>query len=316
MPLAPSAAALLSSLATGDVRSLEDSTVDEAREGTALLGLVAGECGDPVEVEDTAVPGPAGEVPVRIYRPAGGGPRPTIAWFHGGGWVCGSVEQSDVTCRRLAAAAEAVVVSVDYRRAPEARFPGPLEDCLAATRWCADHAGDLGGDPGRLVVGGDSAGGNLAAAVALVARDAPDGPAIALQLLVYPVTDARCDSPSYEENGTGYLLTAGGMRWFWAHYLGDRPGAGDDPLASPLRAPDLGGLPRALVITAEFDPLRDEGEAYASRLAEAGVEVTCSRYDGMLHGFLGMGLLFEEAAQAVHEVGAAVRAVGASAVAG
>ncbi len=242
-------------------------------------------------------------------------PRPTIAWFHGGGWVCGSVEQSDITCRRLAAAAGAVVVSVEYRRAPEAQFPAPLEDCLAATRWCADHAADLGGDPRRLVVGGDSAGGNLAAAVALAVRDAGDGPTIAFQLLVYPVTDARCDSPSHAENGVGYLLTSAGMRWFWDHYLGDRPGAGDDHLASPLQAPDLSGLPPALVITAEYDPLRDEGEAYAQRLAEAGVEVRCSRYDGMLHGFFGMGLLFEEAGHAVDEAAAAVRAVGAPAVA-
>jgi len=315
MPLAPSAAALLEALAATPTTPLEQMTVEEAREATALLAAVAGEPGELVEAEDAAVPGPAGDVPVRIYRPGGEGPRPTIAWFHGGGWVCGSIDQSDGTCRRLAAATGAVVVSVEYRRAHEAPFPGPLEDCRAATRWCARVAADLGGDPGRLVVGGDSAGGNLAAAVALAARDA-EGLAIALQVLVYPVTDATCSLPSHEYNGSGYLLTSAGTRWFWDHYLGDRPGAGDDPLASPLWAPDLSGLPPALVITAEFDPLRDEGEAYARRLEEAGVAATCSRYDGMLHGFFGMGLLFEEAGRALEEVAAAVRAVGAPAVAG
>jgi acetyl esterase len=313
MPLAPSAAALLDSLAATPTTPLEEMTVEQAREATALLATVAGEPGELVEAEDTTVPGPAGDVPVRVYRPAGDGPRPTIAWFHGGGWVCGSVDQCDTTCRRLAAASGAVVVSVDYRRAPEATFPGPPEDCLAATRWCAEHAGELGGDVGRLVVGGDSAGGNLAAAVTLAARDS--GPPIALQILVYPVTDATCGQPSHAENGSGYLLTNAGVRWFWAHYLGDGPGAGEDPLASPLCAPDLGGLPPAIVLTAEFDPLRDEGEAYAGRLADAGVDVSCKRYDGMLHGFFGMGLLFDEASQALDEVAAAVRSVGATAAA-
>jgi acetyl esterase len=315
MPLAPSAAALLESLAATPTTPLERMTVEEAREATALLAAVAGEARGPVDTEDTTVPGPSGDVPARIYRPAGDVPHPTIAWFHGGGWVCGSVDHSDVTCRRLATATGAVVVSVDYRRPPEARFPGPLEDCLAATRWCAEHAPELGGDPRQLVVGGDSAGGNLAAAVALAARDAGDRPAIAFQILVYPVTDATCALPSYVDNGTGYLLTGAGMRWFWDHYLGDRPGAAEDPLASPLCAPDLSGLPPALVITAEFDPLRDEGEAYARRLDEAGVAVTATRYDGMIHGFFGMGLLFEGSDRALDEVGAAVRAIGVPAVA-
>jgi acetyl esterase len=313
MPLAPSAAALLDSLAATPTTPLEEMTVEQAREATALLATVAGEPGALVEAEDAVVAGPAGDVPVRIYRPDGDGSRPTIAWFHGGGWVCGSVDQSDTTCRRLAAATGAVVVSVEYRRAPEAPFPGPLEDCLAATRWCAEHVSRLGGDARRLVVGGDSAGGNLAAAVALAAREA--GPDIALQLLVYPVTDATCSQQSHTDNGSGYLLTNAGMRWFWDRYLGDRPGAGDDPLASPLCAPDLGGLPPALVLTAEFDPLRDEGEAYAQRLADAGVDASCTRYDGMIHGFFGMGLLFEEAGRAMDEVAAAVRSVGATAAA-
>jgi acetyl esterase len=198
-----------------------------------------------------------------------------------------------------------VVVSVDYRLAPEHKFPAAAEDAYAATVWVASHAEELAADVSRIVVAGDSAGGNLAAVAALMARDR-GGPRLALQLLIYPVTDAACDTPSYRENADGYLLTASAMKWFWGHYLSD-PGGGADPYASPLRAADLAGLAPALILTAEFDPLRDEAEAYATRLKEAGVVVRMKRYDGMIHGFFGMGDFLDRAAEAMAEAGTAVQ---------
>jgi acetyl esterase len=248
-------------------------------------------------IEDRVIPGPEGEIPVRIYAPDAPAPRPVIAFFHGGGFVICSVATHDGLARRLANAAGAVVVSVEYRLAPEARCPAAAQDCYAATQWIHEHAADLGADPDRLVVTGDSAGGNLAAVVALMARE-QGGPPIRQQVLVYPVIDAACDAPSYTENAEGYFLEATGMRWFWDHYLGP-DGDGAHHHASPIRAGDLSGLPPAVVITAEFDPLRDEGEAYAEALQAAGVPVTVRRYDGMIHGFVSMPMLFPEARDAL-----------------
>jgi acetyl esterase len=250
-------------------------------------------------VVDRRIPGPAGDIPVRVYTPNGTAPFPLLVYFHGGGWVLGGIDTHDGTCRSLANGAGCVVVSVDYRLAPEHRYPAAAEDCCAATQWAAAHAAELGADARRVAVGGDSAGGNLAAVVALMARDR-GGPALVLQLLIYPATDARFDTASYRDNADGYLLTAADMRWFWDHYLGDS-GRGAEPYASPLRAADLSGLPPALVITAEFDPLRDEGEAYAKRLEDAGVASRLSRYDGMIHGFFGMGQMIDRANAAVGE---------------
>jgi acetyl esterase len=230
-----------------------------------------------------AVPGPAGEIPIRVYTPAGDGPKPVIMYFHGGGWVIGDLDVCDNPVRRIANRTGAVVVSVDYRLAPEHTYPAAFDDCYAATAWVSEHAAELGGDPARIATCGDSAGGNLAAAVAIAARDR-QGPPLAAQLLIYPVTDFNFTTGSYEENGDGYLLTKGSMQWFWAHYLGAQD-LGKDPFACPARADNLVGLPPTFIATAEFDPLRDEGEAYAATLRAAGVHVTAKRYDGMLHGF-------------------------------
>ena len=213
--------------------------------------------------------------------------------------MIGDLDGADVTCRELAARSGSVVVSVDYRLAPEHRYPAAHEDCYAATIWAAEHASELGADAGKLAVGGDSAGGNLAAVVCLRARD-EDGPAIRFQLLVYPVTDHNYETASYRDNAEGYLLTRDGMVWFWDHYLGP-DGDGSHPHASPLRAEDLSGLPPAHVITAEYDPLRDEGEAYAQRLREAGVPTTHTRYAGQIHAFYGMHGVLDDAMNAAQE---------------
>jgi acetyl esterase len=255
--------------------------------------------------EDRTLPGPAGEIPVRIYAPESRGPLPAIAYFHGGGFVLGGLDTHDGTCRALANASGAMVVSVDYRLAPEHRFPAAAEDCYAALRFLGERGAELGADPRRLAVAGDSAGGNLAAVAALCARERR-GPVLRFQLLVYPVADHRFDTPSYRDNAEGYFLTAAMMRWFWGHYL-ERAEQGDDPLASPLRAKDLSGLPPALVVTAEYDPLRDEGEAYAARLREAGVPTELRRYAGQIHGFFSMFDLLDDGRTALDHAAGALR---------
>lgn len=257
-------------------------------------------------VEDRRIPGPAGEIPVRVYAPQGRGPFPLVAFFHGGGFVLCSLETHDELCRAICRDAGAVVVSVDYRLAPEAKYPAAADDCYAATAWCAAHAAELGADPARLAVAGDSAGGNLAAVTALRARDL-GGPPIRHQVLIYPVTDCACDTPSYRENAQGYGLTAEAMRWFWSHYLASAA-QGREPYACPARAPDAKGLPPATVITAEFDPLRDEGEDYAAQLRAAGVPVVLKRYDGMIHGFVSMADMLDDARAAQQLIAEQLRA--------
>ncbi len=256
-------------------------------------------------VEDLVVPAEHAGIPVRVYRPRGAGRHPGLIWIHGGGWVIGDLDTADATARALCNRAGAAVVSLDYRLAPEARFPAAAEDCLAAVRWVGEHASDLGIDGGRLAIGGDSAGGNLSAVTALRIRD-EGGPALRHQLLVYPVTDCTASLPSYEENAEGYFLTKDTMLWFIDCYIGG--GDQKQPHASPLHAEDLSGLPPALVITAELDPLRDEGEAYAERLRAAGVATELVRYDGQIHGFFSMVGVLDDAAAAVNRAGAAVRA--------
>tara|TARA_B100001123_G_scaffold6009_1_gene7674 strand:- start:458 stop:1375 length:918 start_codon:yes stop_codon:yes gene_type:complete len=256
------------------------------------------------KVEDRNIPGPDGGVPVRIYTPDGDGPFPILAWYHGGGWVVGDLESADGVSRSLCAGGQCVVVSVDYRLAPDTKFPGPAEDCWAATTWAVNNAAEINGDPARLAVGGDSAGGNLAAAMSLMAADR-GGPDIALQLLVYPVADRDFGTVSYTDNAEGYSLTKVTMQYYWDQYIDAEHAT--NPYAVPMQANDLAGQPPALVITAEFDPLRDEGEAYAKRLREAGVETTATRYDGMIHGFFNMGAAVDKGRQAVDEASAALR---------
>ena len=305
MGLDPQAKSLLDQIAAMGGPQLHQMSVPEARQAIAALATMQAQPPAVGEVSDRTIPGPAGEIPVRVYVPQGTAPFPVLVYYHGGGWVIGSLDTHDATCRALANQAGCVVVSVDYRLAPEHKFPAAAEDAYAAAAWAAAHAAALRGDSSRVAIGGDSAGGNLAAAVALMARDR-GGPPLVFQLLVYPATDARRDTPSYVQNADGYFLTADMMQWFWNHYLA-RPSDGDDAYASPLRAADVSGLPPALVITAEFDPLRDEGEAYANRLREAGVSARTSRYDGMIHGFFGMGSMLDQAGVAMAEAGATLK---------
>lgn len=244
------------------------------------------------DVENRRIPGPGGEIPIRIYTPEASGPLPLVMFFHGGGFVLCSLETHDELCRALCRDTAAVVVSVDYRLAPEARYPAAADDCYAALEWCAAHAAELGADGTRIAVAGDSAGGNLAAVTALRARDL-GGPALRHQTLIYPATSCAFDTPSYRDNAEGYFLTADAMRWFWSHYLGDME-QGREAYACPQNAESLTGLPSATVITAEYDPLRDEGEAYAERLRAAGVKVKLQRYDGMIHGFVSMADVFDD----------------------
>ncbi len=292
MPLDPQVQALLKQLEALNLPPLNSLPPEEARSVMRQRReLTAGEPIPVGRVEDRAIPGPDDAIPVRIYWPeanaqAGSGPLPVLVYFHGGGWVLGDLESHDNHCRVLCRDAGCLVVSVDYRLAPEHPFPAAAEDAYAATAWVAAQAASLGGDPARLAVGGDSAGGNLAAVVCLMARDR-GGPPIRFQLLIYPVTDHDLDTASYRANADGLFLTREAMAWFWDHYVPDR-GERENPYVSPLRAPDLSGLPPALVITAEYDPLRDEGNAYAERLRAAGVPVELVEYPGQIHGFVNM----------------------------
>jgi len=303
MPLAPAARTMIDQLEATGGPPLWEMSVEDAR----VISGVMGAMDQPPEVaavEDRVIPGPGGDLLVRIYTPEAPALRPAIAFFHGGGFVICSIETHDGLARRLANAIGAVVVSVEYRLAPDVRCPESAEDCYAATVWTHEHAAELGADPDRLIVVGDSAGGNLAAVVTLMARER-GAPPITSQVLVYPVIDAACDAPSYTENGEGYFLEATGMRWFWDHYLGP-DGDGTHHHASPIHAEDHSALPPAVVITAEFDPLRDEGEAYAAALEAAGVPVVARRYDGMIHGFVSMPMVFPEADDAVAHIAEAV----------
>ena len=288
MPVDPSIQVVLDSLAGSDSPDLSEMAVPDARAMMAMLTVIDGEPEPVDDVTTRAIPGPAGDIPVRIYRNAGDEPRPVLVWYHGGGWVIGDLESADPTARKLANRSGAVVVSVDYRLAPEHRFPAAVDDCWAALEWVSVNAEAIGGDATRLAVGGDSAGGNLAAVVA--AKAAQEGaPRLRHQLLVYPATDLTFSHPSIDTNGDGYLLTRASMLWFADHYLGETDPK--DPVVSPLYADDVSGVAPATVLTAEFDPLRDEGAAYAERLTEAGVDCDHRCYAGMIHGFFGMGTI-------------------------
>jgi acetyl esterase len=256
-------------------------------------------------VEDRAAAGPAGPIPLRLYRPERGTILPALVYFHGGGWVIGDLDTHDVLCRQLAERAGVAVVAVDYRLAPEHRFPAAVEDAWAATTWIASHAAELGIDPGALAVAGDSAGGNLAAVMTLLARDR-GGPGLRFQLLIYPATDLRAEAPSHHAFADGYLLTRSLIHWFRAQYVREDADL-EDWRASPLLAASVAGVPPALVMTAGFDPLRDEGEAYARRLRDAGVTVDYVCYGGMIHGFLPAGRMLDTATRAVSHAATSLR---------
>ncbi|HEX4979949.1 MAG TPA: alpha/beta hydrolase [Acidimicrobiales bacterium] len=303
MPIDPQIQTVLDQMGSLGFPGLSALPVEQARQVLAMMGAQRAEGVDEVaRVDDIEIPGPAGAIPARVYVPSDGAALPVVAYFHGGGWVLGGIESHDGSCRTLANVSGAIVVSVDYRLAPEHAFPAAVDDCWAATQWIAAHAADLGGDPARLAVAGDSAGGNLAAVVALMARDA-GAPALRGQLLVYPVTDATMSHPSIDSNGEGYFLTKADMEWFYGHYAPERP---EDWRLSPLLA-DVAGVAPAMVLTAEFDPLRDEGEAYGKRLEAAGVPVEVVRKDGLIHGFFGMGANVDAARAAMEQAGEALR---------
>jgi acetyl esterase len=306
MSLHPQAAAFLAGLREQGLPSAEQVPVTLGRQLTAGLVDLQGEQVD-VDTTDILVPGAAGQLPARTYRAdTGDAARPLIVYFHGGGWVSGDLEIVDRPLRRLARDSGAQIVSVAYRTAPETPFPGPVEDAYAALVGIAALAAEFGADPKRVFVAGDSAGGNLAAVTAIMARDRK-GPPLAGQILLYPVTAPAEGTTfaSYEENADGYLLTAAAMRYYWDHYVTDASEA-TNPYASPLLAGDLSALPPALVITAEFDPLRDEGEAYAHRLLEAGGEVTAIRIDGTIHAFFWLPGVLDSFDTAVQKITAFV----------
>ena len=306
MPLDPASQAVIDMMSQyfGPI----GSDVLDAQEARDLLAAnaVPRPVEDVASVKDRIIPGaPDGsDLPIRIYRPSGQDGLPLITFFHGGGWVLGDLDSHDANCRSITNNVQAVVVSVDYRLAPEARFPAAADDALAALCWVQDHAAELGGDPARIVVAGDSAGGNLAAVSAVRHRDTGRPPLLG-QLLAYPVTDFAFDTPSYDENGTGYFLTTTHMEWFWEQYLGP-DGDGRHPHASPLQAGDLAGVAPAVVAVAQFDPLRDEGVAYAEKLTAAGVPTVLLRCEGVIHGFLGLGDFLPPAKAATSDVHAAL----------
>jgi acetyl esterase len=299
MPLHPAIASALE--AEAGAPPLETLPDDRLRAVREELALKRSRLHEPLSrVEDRTIAGGAGPIPIRLYTPLGPGPLPIVVFAHGGGWVIGTLDTVDDLCRSISRRSSSLVVSVGYRRAPEHRYPAALHDVMDALRWSAEHAGELNGDANRLVVAGDSAGGNLAAAACLLARDG-GGPRIAAQVLIYPVTNHGFDTASYHQHAGGWGLTRDLMIWFWDQYLA-KPADGAESLASPLRAHDLKRLPAAFVLTAGYDVLRDDGEAYAARLARSGVPVRCTRYLRMNHGFITLGAVLADARRALDDM--------------
>jgi acetyl esterase len=300
VPVDPSIAAVLALLESSGLPPMYEGSPEEGR--AAFSALTAG-ARTPEQVvpvasaEDRTVPGADGDLRARVYRPEGEGPFPTVVFFHGGGWVIGDLETHDNQARSVCRHARAVVVSVDYRLAPEHPFPAAADDAVAAARHVAAHLDEFGGDH-RLAVAGDSAGGNLAAVVAQQLH--ADGTPLTAQFLIYPAVDSAGEYPSRVENAKGYFLEQPTMDWFYGHYAGAWDDA-KDPRLSPLHGADLSGLPPAVIVTAEYDPLRDEGEAYGEALRAAGVAVDVRRYDGMIHGFFDMGTISPAARAAIEE---------------
>ena len=302
MSLDPQARALLDAAKASGAPEMWELTPDQARaEYLRRTERVRADV-DIYRVEDRQIPGPVQPIKVRIYTPQASQEQaslPVLVWYHGGGFVIGDLDSHDSACRALANQTECLVVAVDYRLAPEHKFPGAVEDCEAALHWVAAHATELGGDPGRIAGGGDSAGGNLAAVVALLARE-KGGPKLCFQLLIYPCVAPEPETPSHHQFAEGYLLTRKTITWFFKQYLRSSKDT-LDPRYAPLEEKDLSSLPPSLVIVAGFDPLRDEGVDYAKALIDAGNKVTLSNYEGMIHGFYLMGGMIDKANQAIEE---------------
>jgi acetyl esterase len=307
--LHPDAARVCELIVAANRPAYETLSPVQAREAYVASRRVLQPDPEPVAaVADLQAQGPAGPIPLRLYRGVGadeGQPQPALVYFHGGGWVIGDLESHDQVCRALANRASCIVVAVDYCLAPEHKFPAAVDDAIATTRWIAANAPSLGIDARRLAVGGDSAGGNLSAVVALDARDR-GGPPLVFQLLIYPATDMQMGRPSHARHADQLPLRRATMRWFVGHYLRD---AGDeaDWRASPLRAANFRNLPPALIVTAGFDPLSDEGEAYARALSDAGVPVVHRRFEGQIHGFLNMGRIIADAERLIGLAGDALK---------
>ena len=302
MTYQPAVKKILDLINSADGKSIEEMTVQENRDG--LLGFyerLTGDSQEVAKVENVKIPVDDGEeIGLRIYTPEGNGPFPVLVYYHGGGWVLGDLEVVDPILRSVTNEIGALVVSVDYRLAPEYKFPIPAEDCYAATKWVSENISRYNGNPNQIAVGGDSAGGNLAAVVPLMSKDR-GGPKIGLQVLLYPVTTNSFDTKSYLENGKGNYLETSAMHWFGNQYFNTEEDK-LNPYGSPLLAKDLTGLPPALIFTAEYDVLRDEGEAYAEKLEEAGVPVELTRFDGQIHGFFWMPVIMDDAKTALNQI--------------
>jgi acetyl esterase len=299
-PLDPQVKVLLDQMAAANQPPFHSQSPVDARKAMEAMLNVLGPGPEVHKVEDRKIPGPAGDIPIRIYTPAGK-PNGILVYFHGGGWVVGDLASHDYVCRVFTNETGCTVVAIDYRLAPEHLFPAGPDDCYAATQWASKNAASLGCDADHIAVGGDSAGGNLAAAISLMARDR-GGPRIRHQMLIYPVTDSAMDTPSYKEfTADGFVLSKLDMEWFWNYYI---PNAKDreNPYASPARAKDLKNLPPAHIITASHDPLRDEGEAFAELLKKAGNKVKVKRYEGVVHGFVSLQAAIDQGKTATREL--------------
>ncbi len=309
MPLDPQALALLKQMKDSGARPFETMTPAEARVAAVAFKDLGGQPEGVAGIDQRFIPGPTADLPVWIYRPVRGGDRlmPGLVYFHGSGWVVGNIGVCDSFSRSLANRTGCVVIAVNYQKAPEHKFPVPLDDCYAATQWVFDNASELGIDTRRIGVIGDSAGGNLAAAVTLRARD-ENGPPLAYQVLVYPAVQYGWDTPSALANAEGFLLERASLEYFWKHYV-NSPLDGANPYCSPLAAVDHSGLPPAFIVCAEFDPLCDDGRNYASKLKAAGVPVTFRLYKGMIHGFLWMAGVMDQSKALIDEIGREARSV-------
>ena len=301
----PQVQALLDQFAQFPWPSENNLSSEQIRQAYLKLRSLAGSPEDIDKVEEIKLPGATGSIPVRIYTPKVGKTLPILVYFHGGRYISGDLDTHDAPLRALANRSECIIVSVGYRLAPEYKFPGAVDDSYSVTKWIADHASDIGGDPTRIAVSGDSAGGGIAAAVTLIARE-KNSPALAYQILIYPMLDATISSKSYKSFATGYLMTAEMLISGYTKYLPENVDP-KNPYISPLWSKDLKNLPPAYVLTAEFDPLRDEGEAYAKRLKEAGVPVILKRYEGMIHGFFQFGGVLDVGRKSIDETASALR---------